>query len=98
MQDFNVRFTDGVINYDQFKELTSQGSSCADDQELEDFCQNVFKMFDINKDGVLTFEEFTFATVAHRFEDPETKLSWLFDHVYDKVSLAKDIGIGICNY
>ena len=44
-------------------------------------------MFDINGDKVLTFEEFTFATSADRFDDPAKKLSWLFDHVYDKVIL-----------
>ncbi len=59
--------------------------------EVDEFVSNVFKMFDVNKDKTLTFEEFTFATVIHSTcdeENPMEKLSWLFDNVYDKVSIT----------
>ena len=49
------------------------------------FVANIFKMFDVNNDRVLTFEEFTFATSAQNYDDPQEKLFWLFDNVYDKV-------------
>ena len=44
-------------------------------------------MFDLNHDRVLTFEEFTFATSAQNYDDPQEKLYWLFDNVYDKVAV-----------
>ena len=83
-KEFNIKFIDGLITYDQFKEISREVIP-DNDEELEAFCQNVFKMFDINGDKVLTFEEFTFATSAQNFDDPTSKLVWLFDHVYDKV-------------
>ena len=54
--------------------------------DLEAFVKNIFKMFDLNHDRVLTFEEFTFATSAQNYDDPQEKLYWLFDNVYDKVA------------
>ena len=56
-----------------------------DKEDVEPFVKNIFRMFDVNHDRVLTFEEFTFATTAQNFDDPKQKLLWLFDHVYDKV-------------
>ena len=47
--------------------------------------ENVFKMFDLNNDQVLTFEEFIFATSTQQFNAPTQKLAWLFDNVYDRV-------------
>ena len=44
-------------------------------------------MFDLNGDEALTFEEFMFATSAQNFDDIHDKLGWLFDNVYDRVSL-----------
>ena len=44
-------------------------------------------MFDLNNDEALTFEEFMFATSAQNFDDVHDKLGWLFDNVYDRVSL-----------
>ena len=55
--------------------------------DLEAFVKNIFKMFDLNHDRVLTFEEFTFATSAQNYDDPQEKLYWLFDNVYDKVAV-----------
>ena len=49
------------------------------------FTENVFKMFDINGDKALTFEEFMFATSAQNFDKSAAKLGWLFDNVYDRV-------------
>ena len=51
------------------------------------FTDSVFKMFDLNGDEALTFEEFMFATSAQNFDDVHDKLGWLFDNVYDRVSL-----------
>ena len=51
------------------------------------FTDSVFKMFDLNGDEALTFEEFMFATSAQNFDDIHDKLGWLFDNVYDRVSL-----------
>ena len=51
------------------------------------FTDNVFKMFDLNKDEALTFEEFIFATSAQNFDTVPQKLEWLFDNVYDRVRL-----------
>ena len=56
-----------------------------EEQDLDSFTKNIFKMFDVNNDRVLTFEEFTFATSAQNYDDPKEKLYWLFDNVYDKV-------------
>ena len=52
------------------------------------FTENVFKMFDLNGDEALTFEEFIFATSAQNFDNVHDKLGWLFDNVYDRVSLV----------
>ena len=63
-----------------------------EEQDLDSFTKNIFKMFDVNNDRVLTFEEFTFATSAQNFDDPREKLFWLFDNVYDKVAvISKNI-------
>ena len=56
--------------------------------DLDAFVKNIFKMFDLNNDRVLTFEEFTFATSAQNYDDPKEKLYWLFDNVYDKASCS----------
>ena len=58
-----------------------------DKEDVDPFVKNIFRMFDVNHDRVLTFEEFTFATTAQNFDDPKQKLLWLFDHVYDKVNV-----------
>ena len=58
-----------------------------EEQDLDSFTKNIFKMFDVNNDRVLTFEEFTFATSAQNYDDPKEKLYWLFDNVYDKVNV-----------
>ena len=52
------------------------------------FTENVFKMFDLNGDEALTFEEFIFATSAQNFDNVHDKLGWLFDNVYDRVGLV----------
>ena len=52
---------------------------------VSQFTDNVFKMFDLNGDEALTFEEFMFATSSQNFSDPSEKLGWLFDNVYDRV-------------
>ena len=51
------------------------------------FTENVFKMFDLNGDEALTFEEFIFATSAQNFDNVHDKLGWLFDNVYDRVGI-----------
>ena len=53
--------------------------------EAAKFTDNVFKMFDLNGDQALTFEEFMFATSAQNFDNSTEKLGWLFDNVYDRV-------------
>ena len=55
--------------------------------EASKFTNNVFKMFDLNNDHALTFEEFIFATSAKDFDNVNQKLGWLFDNVYDKVGI-----------
>ena len=35
-----------------------------EEQDLDSFTKDIFKMFDVNNDRVLTFEEFTFATYS----------------------------------
>ena len=59
-----------------------------DDSESYDFTTKIFNLFDADKDNHLTFEEFTMATEVHDTKGkPLGKLAWLFDHVYDKVSI-----------
>ena len=53
--------------------------------ETNNFTNNIFKMFDLNNDGALSFEEFMFATSAQNFDNVTEKLGWLFDNVYDRV-------------
>ena len=65
--------------------------SVLSEDEVDDFTNNVFRMFDVDRDKTLTFEEFTLATVIHATcseENPMEKLSWLFDNVYDKVQFS----------
>ena len=58
-----------------------------DEAEVIDFTAKIFNLFDADRDNHLTFEEFTMATeVKDTKGSPLSKLSWLFDHVYDKVS------------
>ena len=80
-QEFTKNFPDGVITYNEFRDLSAQ---VLEPTEVEAFCRNVFRMFDSNKDLNLTFDEFTVATTA-KDSSPAEKLAWLFDHVYDKV-------------
>ena len=40
------------------------------------FTENVFKMFDLNGDEALTFEEFIFATSAQNFDNVHDKLGY----------------------
>ena len=58
-------------------------------------------MFDINGDQALTFEEFMFATSAQNFDNSADKLGWLFDNVYDRVTvtdvLQKFLNLYQCN-
>lgn len=81
-QEFVNQFPSGVMSIAAFRELSLQ---VLDEQEVEAFTENVFNMFDVDKDTTLTFEEFTLATLAQQQnQNPLEKLSWLFDHVYDK--------------
>ena len=83
-KEFRDKFADGFVTYDDFRNISREVIP-DDEEELARFCGDVFAMFDINDDRALNFEEFTFALSASKFADPRKKLTWLFDHVYDKV-------------
>merc|ERR1712004_233847 len=81
--EFMKQFPSGGISVEAFNNLSSH---VLKDDEVEDFTKNVFKMFDADLNGYLTFEEFTLATECHEVanSNPLEKLSWLFENVYDK--------------
>ena len=78
------QFPSGGISVEAFSQLSSHVLKA---EEVEEFTKNVFKMFDADLNGYLTFEEFTLATECHEVANanPLEKLSWLFENVYDKV-------------
>jgi hypothetical protein len=86
-QEFYKQFPSGGMTVQAFRQLSL---SVLDETEVDEFTQNVFQMFDVDKDKTLTFEEFTMATEVHSVNsNPLEKLSWLFDHVYDKVTIIE---------
>ena len=87
--EFMKQFPSGGISVEAFNNLSSH---VLKDDEVEDFTKNVFKMFDADLNGYLTFEEFTLATECHEVanSNPLEKLSWLFENVYDKVKIKFD--------
>ena len=82
--EFMKQFPSGGISVEAFSQLSSHVLKA---EEVEEFTKNVFKMFDADLNGYLTFEEFTLATECHEVANanPLEKLSWLFENVYDKV-------------
>ena len=83
---------DTIFNRVKTRPIINIFNTKVEEQDLDSFTKNIFKMFDVNNDRVLTFEEFTFATSAQNFDDPREKLFWLFDNVYDKVAvISKNI-------
>lgn len=86
--EFMKQFPSGGISVEAFSQLSSHVLKA---EEVEEFTKNVFKMFDADLNGYLTFEEFTLATECHEVANanPLEKLSWLFENVYDKVIMVK---------
>ena len=82
--EFMKQFPNGGISVEDFGKLSSR---VLKEDEVEEFTKSVFKMFDADLNGYLTFEEFTLATECHEVANanPLEKLSWLFENVYDKV-------------
>ena len=82
-EEFNRQFSDKGISVTAFQQLSL---AVLDEAEVDEFVTNVFRMFDVDKNQYLTFEEFTLATEVHASNgNPLEKLSWLFDNIYDKV-------------
>ena len=82
--EFMKQFPNGGISVEAFGNLSSR---VLKQEEVDEFTKSVFKMFDADLNGYLTFEEFTLATECHEVANanPLEKLSWLFENVYDKV-------------
>lgn len=81
-QEFTRQFPSGGITKEAFKNLSL---NVLEEEDVNEFTNNVFIMFDVDRNGYLTFAEFTLAIEVASNVNPLEKLSWLFDHVYDKV-------------
>ena len=74
------------ISQDSFRRLSRK--ILQDDDEVDEFTERVYKMFDADKNRFLTFEEFTVATEQPK-DNPLYKLDWIFDNIFDVVRPKK---------
>ncbi len=81
------------ISKDDFRQMSLQ---IVDSSEVDLFVENVFRLFDANRDRYLDFEEFTMATSTDEKgkgnkrkkvkKKPIDKLTWIYENIYDKVN------------
>ena len=78
-ESFKREYPAGHLTQDQFVKMYSkffpEGNS-------EDFCKHVFRVFDMNKNGIIEFREFLLAIDITSSIDPEKKLKCAFS-LYD---------------
>ncbi|CAB4056216.1 unnamed protein product [Lepeophtheirus salmonis] len=82
-KEFYQQFPEGFVTVREFQRISAKVLSR---DEIGKFTENVFHLFDSDKDNRLSFEEFTIATSVSESAGPLEKLQWLFDNVYDKAS------------
>ncbi|XP_040576673.1 hippocalcin-like protein 1 [Lepeophtheirus salmonis] len=80
-KEFYQQFPEGFVTVREFQRISAKVLSR---DEIGKFTENVFHLFDSDKDNRLSFEEFTIATSVSESAGPLEKLQWLFDNVYDK--------------
>ena len=83
-EEFYRQYPNGEMNKNSFRKLCA---AILVEDEVDKFSNEVFDLFDADKNDLLTFEEFILATEVQDVKDcnPLYKLAWLYDNVYDVV-------------
>lgn len=84
-EEFLQQYPDGKVSKKAFEKLCR--SLKMPKEEVAEFTQTIFDMFDLDENGTLCFEEYTLATEQFK-ANPKFKLEWLFDNLYDTVCIA----------
>lgn len=72
----------GLLSKDDFVKLATP---YLESNQIEQFADNTFNLFDEDKDGWLDFGEFALAASALDTADSVERVVWMFDRLFDKV-------------
>merc|ERR1712008_466009 len=78
---FAKRFPGGLLSKDDFVKLATP---YLESNQIEQFADNTFNLFDEDKDGWLDFGEFALAASALDTTNSVERVVWMFDRLFDK--------------